>query len=764
MLSIDFKSPGYTLIVYLIGSALTGPSFAQETDAIEVLDKIVVTATKREEPTLEIPISVSVFSAEELNELGFLQSGDIAQQTPNLQWRSNFGFSSPNIFLRGIGNNSFHTNAIGPVGIYHDGVYLGSNIITGFPLFDLSRVEVLRGPQGTLFGRNTTGGLIQFISRQPKLEDPFNTRLELTYGSFDQIDVEAAVGFPLGESVAARLALISLNRDGIFDNINPESGFDEAGETDALAYRALLRVQATDNLDFLLNVHGGEQKPDVRPRKQVGVLCPAGTRPGLGSACTDLLGQRDSPNFHDSLENLRTRQAVESYGTNLQISWDLGSITITSLSAFDHADLERLVDGDHQPSAQVHPSYDSEVDFWSQEFTVASNMTIPTQWITGFYYYQDRLNQWEAFDTNDLFNIINPGSGALFRIPLPEGIASDVQQETRSFALFGEFTHVFQERWKLSGGARLTYDQRKVDIESLVWDATTTRNQFVSEETARSLRLFNPIPLTRVENDWLEPSGRLALSYEIDADQLLFASAARGFKGGEYNGGALFNRAEATLTDPEFVTSVELGYKANLLAERLQFSATAFYMDIDDQQVFVLASQGLPLQALVNAGGSEITGFEAELRLLVSDALFFQFGLAYLDARFTEFNDPLDPGTDLSGNRLPEAPKWHLNGLVQYDWFFTPGIVRAQTDFFWNSKRFFTADNNSNLIQEAYGVVNGRLAFISYDNKYQVALWVKNILDEDYFTAGGELEVFGWNVLAVGDPRTVGVTFAVNFN
>jgi len=351
----------------------------------------------------------------------------------------------------------------------------------------------------------------------------------------------------------------------------------------------------------------------------------------------------------------------------------------------------------------------------------------------------------------------------LFGTPVPERVASNIHQETQSFAIFGELTHRFLKRWELTAGVRLTYDQRDVDIEALGWDASTTRNQFVSATTARKLILFNTIPRQNVKKSWLQPSGRLALSYAIDEDQRLYASGSRGFKGGEFNGGALFDPAEAILTDPEFVTSFEFGYKGRLLDGRLQFNASAFYMEFDDQQVFILASRNLPLQALANAGGSEIKGFEAELHLLLTESWLFQFGLGYLDARFRDFKDPLNPTKDLSGNRLAHAPKWSVNGLVQYDWPFELGVVRAQTDFFWTSKRFFTADNNQDLTQKAYGVVNGRLAFISHNRKYEGAVWVKNLFDKDYFTGGSEVEALGFNGFQVGDPRTIGLTLAINF-
>ncbi len=756
-----FKSSVLVIALILL---LSTPLNAQETsEKVYELEKVVVTATKREDSLQEIPVSVTALDGETLNDLGFWDSDNIAAQVPNLQWRSDFGTSSPTIFLRGIGNISFHTNAIGSVGVYNDGVYQGSNIVQGFPLFDLERVEVLRGSQGTVFGRNTTGGLVNFISRKPDVLDGYNGRVAASYGSFDLRLVDAAIGFPINETTAGRLAFVYRAQDGIFNNVNSSSGFDEAGNPDVKAFRAQLRYQPHESLDVLLNVHGLHNNSDLRPYKQVGVVCPTGVKPGLGSACTDYLGQRDSPDFHESLDNLKTHDELNALGGNLQQDWHLGDYILTSISAFDHAELERFEDTDHQPSSQFHSSHNSKVDFWSQELRIATNNDSPTQWLAGLYYAQDKLDQWEAFDTNDLFNVANPGAGVLFGTPVPEGVASKIHQETQSFAIFAELTHAFSKRWELTAGVRLTYDERNVDIEALGWDASTTRNQFISETTARELILFNTIPRKNVKKSWLEPSGKLALSYAIDDDQRIYVTGSRGFKGGEFNGGALFDSAEANLTDPEFVTGFELGYKSRLLNGRLQFNASAFYMEYDDQQVFILASRELPLQALANAGGSEIKGIEAELHWLLGESWSFQLGVGYLDARFSDFIDPLNPANNFSGNRLVQAPEWSVNGLVQYDWPFELGLIRAQTDFFWASKRFFTTDNNENLTQEAYGIVNSRLAFISPDHKYEAAIWVKNLLDKDYFTGGFDVEAFGFNGFQVGDPRTIGLTLAVNF-
>lgn len=730
--------------------------------AVEQLDTIIVTASKREDDALKVPISLSVFEREDIDDLGFLDSSDIAQQTLNLQWRSQFGSSAPNIFIRGIGNSSFHSNSIGPVAIYRDGVYQGSNIVHDFPLFDQERVEVLRGPQGTLFGRNSTGGLVHYISRKPELDAKPNGRLMTRYGSYNQIDLEAALGIPLGENAAARFSVVSLNRDGIFDNINPASGIDDTGDTDILGYRGLLRFQPTASFDLLLNVHGGRNHSIPYPRKQIGMICPAGSKPGLGGSCTDRLGQRDSTDFHETLENLHTRNDIESYGANFQATWNLNTVTLTSISAFDHANVTRLLDADQQPSAQLTSSYDSKANFWSQEFRLNSDDEGPYQWIAGLYYYQDHLTQWEAFDTNDLFNVLRP-NGPLSGSPVPEGIASDIEQQMQSFAAFGEISFQFLEHWKLTAGLRWTYDRRKVAIDALLWDATNTKNQYVSKAAARNNLLFNTIPPTHPEKDWNDFSSRMVLEYAFGVDQTAFASASRGFKGGQFNGGA-FTSAEATLTNPEYVNNFELGYKGRLFDGRLQLNTTAFYSAFDDQQVFLLINQNLPQQKLVNAGASEIKGVEAEIQGLLDQGWFFRIGAAYLDARFTEFTDPLNPAADFSGNRLPDAPKWNVTGLIQYDLPTGLGIFRAQSDFFWNSRQFFSAANDPALSQNAYGVVNARLAWTSNDQNYQVSVWVKNIADEEYFTFGTSLKTFGWNIMGVGDPRTIGVTLRMNFD
>lgn len=727
------------------------------------VEEVIVTATKRAESMQDVPISVTAFNEDSIKNLGLTESAAIATQTPNLQWRSDFGGTSPNIFLRGVGNNSFHANAVGAVGIYSDGVYLNSNLTHAFPLFDLERVEVLRGPQGTLYGRNTTGGLVNFIARKPGIEEGVNAYLQATLGAYKQRDLEFAGGMPLGAAGAARVAVQSQKRDGIFDAQVP--GLSDKGENETLALRTLLNFQLTDDLGITVNLHGGKNDSDLRPFKSQGQLCPGGATPeGFGTGCTDFLGFADNRNFHDSFESLSTRQDTETYGAAITLEWDLPPFTVTSITAYEDAQRTMLEDTDRSPAEFLNGSFDAEAEQFSQELRFTSNGSGVLRWIGGLFYFEEDMQQYEGFAVNDL------GPGVVTGVsPFEEGLAFISAQDTQSYSLFGELNYALSERLTLTLGTRWTYDERDVhDYRAVLFNANSVRGRFVSQSTAEALGDdVNSVPL---KEDWSKWSGRVGLDYALTDEVMFYVTVSRCFKGGEFNSGAAFFVEEYSLTDPEFLTATEIGIKSTWLDNSLRFNAAAFHYDFDDQQVFTLASGGgmnIPVQTLSNAGKSTIQGLEAELHYLPAQGWFLQLGLGWLDSEFDEY-EIVDPSngevTDFSGNEQPSAPKLNFNGMARHEWRLAGGAsLSAQADFVYTDQQFFTADNNPSLSEGDYWLLNGRITFTTADEKYAIVLWGRNLTDEEYIIAAFDSAAFGLNSIGVGDPRTYGLTVTVNW-
>ena len=324
--------------------------------AEEPIENIVITAQRRGEKLQDVPLAVSAFSGTEIENLGFDTVRDIAGQTPNLVVTSPYGNSNPTIFLRGIGVNDYNANLTGAVGIYQDEVYIASPAAQLFQMFDLERVEVLRGPQGTLYGRNTTAGAINFLSRKPVINGDLTSRGSITYGSFEEVDLDAAVGFPVVQDVAAgRVAFVLRSRSGTTENLLPDPLSGETGrDVNAIASwagRALLAIEATDRMDWLINVHGGQNRSDARQFQSQGLLdpntpldpatfapipCPNDPRQG---PCADFLGYVESRDPYEGRYNKVGEERIDLFGVSLTGNLDVGSdangLRLTSITAYE---------------------------------------------------------------------------------------------------------------------------------------------------------------------------------------------------------------------------------------------------------------------------------------------------------------------------------------------------------------------------------------------------------------------------------------------
>jgi iron complex outermembrane receptor protein len=582
-----------------------------------VIEEVVVTATKREESAQDIPISVTAFSAETIEALGFTQSYDVASHVPNMQFMAEASQSTPFIFLRGIGNTSFFPNSINPVAVYIDNAYVGQNVAQGFQLFDLERVEVLRGPQGTLFGRNATGGLVNFITRKPEIGETANARVKLTAGDYGRFDAEAAGSLPLGERAAVRVAGFQQLSSGMYDHVAPGIGDDDYGDVDNLALRGQIRWQPVDELDLLFNAHWGDDNSHLTAEKPGYIAspfgvpnCPPGALSGaLNNGCSDPfgLGQSVDPDFDHVQFTYAPYQDLETWGVALEAHYDLGNHTLTSLTAWDTVDMARLEDDDANVRVIMNDTFHADAEWFSQELRLTSEYDGRLNWILGGNYYVDDLKSNLIIAAAEL----PPPPG----IPFPLGLAQDLHQETDTWAVFGELTWDIDAQWTLRLGGRITENQRAVDMNTFAFIATLVRlGAPIPFSDALAAFAFPLIPETERESDWLEWSGRAALDWEFSEKQMLYASASRGFKGGEFNGGALFHVTEAVIADPEFMNNYEIGYKGTLLDGRLQANVTGFYMEYDDQQVLI--SNPTPfgiLPNLQNAGSSGIKGVEFDL-------------------------------------------------------------------------------------------------------------------------------------------------------
>ena len=717
------------------------------------LEEITVTATRRVESVQSVPISITAISGDALADAGVKETRALVGLTPNLSQQGSFAHTSPSFFIRGVGSTQFNPNANSKVGIYLDDVYLASPAVHGSQIFDVSSVEIARGPQGTLFGQNTTAGLVRMITTRPEVGGGLKADASLTAGSYSQLDPEVAIGFDTGDSSAARISVLQQTRDGFMRN--KFLGTDD-GEIDSLGWRAQWLWQASDDVDLLVRVHGSRDQGQLPPYKQVGLVNPESgepcAKPGLGSGCTDFFGYADSTDFHEGQWDVRNQFTdIESLGANVTIDWKLPAFTLTSVTSYEENESRVHEDPDAGPNYVMTGNYHGKPRQTSQEFRLTSPEG-QLSWIAGAYYFH------ETNDTSVGFPIPGFGPGALSGLTdVLEGFGQISSMDTDSYALFGNLDFAATDKMKLTLGLRYTHETKDVDYAAWLADVSDVgNNMFFTDKKITDRAIVQTIDFHE-KKSWDDVSGRLSLAYSFTDDVLGYASISRGFNSGNYNGGAFANQAEATLVDPETLLSYEVGLKSEV-GRQLRLNLSAFYYDFTDQQVFVLASGegAVPVQQLSNAAASTLYGVELEAVWRPVEALLVQVGAGYTHSEFDEFRTPL--GEDLSGRTLPSAPKTNFNAMATYTIPSSIGAWSLEVDGKYQSKQYFSVNNDPILSQGSYTLANAHVAWTSPNEHTSVTAWVRNLADEDYLAGAFDLASFGWDQWVVGEPRTYGIT------
>lgn len=712
-------------------------------DGMTELERIVVTAEKRPSFANDLPVAITAFDSDALETFEFSTLADLPAQVPNLQVQTLFANVNPTIFIRGIGLDQATANANGSVGIYRDEVYVNSPAAQLFQMFDLERVEVLRGPQGTLYGRNTTGGAINFIARKPTNE--YNARAAASYGRYDQVDLEGAIGLPIVEDLAAaRLAFVLNDRDGITKNVVTGNHVNDRYNW---AARGLFRLTPNSESDWLLNIHGGQNRAGARQYENQPLLEPGpdGLPLIVGGApvrcadppngCVDRGGYVESDDPFQGAYNKEGDEDIDSFGASLTGSWDFPDSKLTSISAYEWNERRTDDDTDASPNEILEAVRSNSAWQVSQELRLASIRDTPIEWLGGAYLFIEDLevdNQFDVFfgDVRQRYN-----------------------QDTSSFAFFGQASYDILEKVTLTGGIRYTWERKRFDIRSNVPAFLGPGIDETEEET------------------WNALSGRTAISYRPTDNLLLFASYDRGFKSGGFNGGALENPIQADPIDPEFVNTFQVGAKTSWFNNRLWLDIIGFYNDWNDLQVFRL--EGFTV-ILDNAAKAKTYGLEIESQMVPFPGLSTRLGLGLLQSEYEDFVlneavlDPegnvLSPERDISGNTLVSAPKVSFNGDIEYELPISDyGYLRPRLDFSYTSEQFFDEENLERHKQEGYWLLNARLAFQTMDGSLELAGWVRNLTDERYLIEAADASDFGFDLLAFGDPRTYGLTVTYRY-
>lgn len=721
------------------------PVAGVQTDEVSRLGTIVVTAQKREENLQDVPVAVTAFSSDMIEQLGFEQINQVAWQTPNftvtgLQGEGGGGSTNAWLSLRGISFVDFSNVNDGPVALYIDEVFQPAQGAALSQLFDVERVEVLKGPQGTLFGRNTTAGLVHFISREPG--DELNGYLTAQAGSFDKRVIEGAVGGPVASGLRMRVAA-RYSENGEMQS-NPITGQGGFGESEVLSLRGTLAADLWEGGDVTLRANHTQSRGTSTSPVFFGVLAAGGTSlcgvadVESGSCFTRRGLQVPSQAFEDAYAEFPLPLNYDKSGVSAQVRHDFGWADFTSISSLEQYETVTRYATTPGPylstggSSFLAPFFNAQTEALSQEFRLSGD-TEAAKWVLGAYAYKDEreIENFTAF-VSSVFpgNELNLGSG--------QG-----QVDTSAWAVFAQVDTELTDKLSLIVGGRYTDEERT--LERMV----TRAGASIAGPEVSSFSDF---------------SGDITLNFKPADSILTYVKLSRGFKSGGFaaNATSLAARGPA---DAERLTAWEAGWKSDLLGNRLRLNGAVFHYDFQGLQANAGTSdqQGNIVVDFLNAGDATVTGAEIELTAVPTDAVYLSMGLGLLDSEIE--SDLIFDGSNVDGNSLPGAPELNANVLVRYSFpQISLGAFDLQFDARYQSETSLNIDANPYELQEAYGIANLRLLWTSPDGAFNGQVFVENLNDETYYTnkfyAPGLFDVvFAQRNL----PRTWGVRLGYEF-
>lgn len=744
------------------------------------LEEVVVTAQRRTESAQDVPVAITAIDGSAIQDMGYENANDITRQIPNMNVSNPYGDTQPIFSIRGISMSDYSPNQSSPIGVYVDEAYLGAIYTHGLNFFDTERIEALRGPQGTLYGKNTTGGAVNIISNTPQINDPVAGYVTVGAGDYSMRSVQAAAEATLVDDfLAARIALTYKEDDGFVDN---KTTGDELGTSDYQAVRLTLNSQLTESFNAVLKLTTGENDSKVNPPRNEG---------RYNGTNTDITGytRPSSLDFYDVESNREGKLEVELDQLVLKLSYEADNYSIVSVtSAYDSSYFQGQ-DTDGSPLTLLETDWSTDTESISQDLRYVSNFDGPINFVAGVYYGR------EEADLANLYTLYGDPTLELGFVLNEFGQVDQTMETTKeTLAAYGQFRFELTDRLGMDIGLRYTRDENTLDhlnISRLNYDGSS-RGSWVPGNTTQGTAnpIDNPFDfntgiytdgvftrasapeLDETEGEW---TGKVGLDYAFNDELMGYLSYNRGFRSGSFNSGAYFleRPLETAYAEPEFVNAYEIGTKIDFLDGRARLNAAAFFYDYQDQQFINVVGVS---NFLENAGGAEVLGAEVELWLQPVDHLVIQASLGVLDTEYTDLTladtstlFDLDDEVDLSGNELISAPAVNFNIAVDYDFVFAnSAVLRPHVDAVYLDDQWFSAYNDDlnygEIKQDAYWIYNARLTLLLDDERYMIAAWAKNLTDEEYDTYGINLQAsFGYDYLFPGAPRRYGVEFSYRF-
>ncbi len=834
------------VLLFFLASFLAAPPAVaqQETDdPFAGIEEMVVVGTAASSLFQNQEVSAIAFDEDYLDAIGASDISDVAQFTPNLEIRTPFAASNPTLFIRGVGIRDFNANSSSSVAVYNDNIYMNSPAGQLAQLFDVENIDVLRGPQTTMYARNANAGTIRVISRKPTGTPGVSGTL--TYGRFQQLEFETAIeNVIVPDRLTMRTAARWNQRRGTTKNRCADTDYTASagrndGRTDEGRQRGLITgafnqcfdientspinsppgngwtlgqpapvkewVNDTKNwaartiirfqhefldMDWTLNLHGGQNRGDARQFQMVAAFQrQVETEPGPAVGNVDIDQYQDwdnrwvfrnrtqsgvvfSPfqgNPYEGDYNNVEKEKIDLFGGNVTGEMQFGDYSLTLISGYEWNKRATQINLDGSPFASLEPFLSNSA------YQLTSEARLDWDDGSGFTWQLGGMFLYESLEVNNTFSLA---------ISLPE-IDQRYDFLTRYTAVWGKFEWNPAETFKLQAGARFNYENKELDL--------------TSQRFRVALGVGNRVPVDQPrgagghaeEFGW---AGDVILTYSPAADVNFYARYARGWKGPHINGGVVSPGAEGTdaadLTTPvkpEVVDSIEVGLKGEFWSSRIRWNWAAFYYDYQNIQVFQLKNigGGVPVQELINGEDADVLGVEMEFDVKpfegwappIFEGIWLRLTFAWLDSKYTDFVNTFEiqnasdgePSTTtvteiFTGNQLVNSPEFSFIGFAQWpiggDW----GAIVPRLDWTFKDKVYFATSNTDYAKQKPLWLLNTRVTFQSPTETYSVSAWVENLTDQKYTVDVFNLARLRRAILhAVGEPRTYGVTFRVNF-
>lgn len=730
------------LMVALVASEVPLALAAEAADSGPKLAPIIVTAQKVKENIQIVPISMSVVTSKELQDSGIVRISDFFGLIPNLNVDSSNSLRSTAIVIRGIVSDPNNVDIEPAVGVYVNGVYMDRPTTINAGLFDLERIEVLRGPQGTIFGKNTIGGAINFISNPPTQRHEFDFTAD--YGSYNNRRLLIIGNTPLVRDVLAlRVAFQYQRRDGFLKNLAGPNN-DNANNVNG---RISLAYTPNDALKVLLRLHGSRDRTHDEANVIL-VPSPLYAGPPFNSP-ENVTNNPFDRIIRDKPSPFENRDVD---GGSLEAHWKIGPGTLTSLTGFNAFRWSNYQSSDMTVFDIFGTGIDENQHQWSEELRYAYNGSGPLTYVAGVY--ADQQSEDARAFAHIGVDVFAPFGLPLGSNPYPgEGYIQDHIHD-RSYAAFGQADYHFDAHWALTVGYRYTQQEKGI------------RQYLVGDPTGLFVPTVPPATYTRTD---IAPSYDVSLQYLFSQASMLYATFSHGFKAGGFNAfafGLVQSNGKIAEFNPEYVNNYEVGEKSTFANGRVRLDADVFYMDYRDLQVnsLVQNSSGIIDFVTSNAAKARSEGVELELQARLTSELEASLGYGYTDAIYTSYPGATPTGGNFTGNSLPLSSKNSASLALNYTHpLSSTWNLIGRFEEVYRGSRFSDPNNSPQLVAPAYTVANLRVGVAKSDGSLRVELWARNLLNRNYVndrSFGSSAFAPGAIFESIGDPRTYGVEFS----